>query len=62
MWWLLWVSVIGVVAAVLLIVYLVDRRAGTGAGMADRDRNDADRIARGYQARAEPWVHLGAQG
>ena len=56
MWWLMWVAVIGVVAAVLLIAYLADRRGSTGSGMTDRDRNNADRIARGHENRAEPWA------
>ena len=52
MWWLLWVAVLGVVATVLLIAYLMDRRGPTG--MTDRDRNNADRIARGQENRAGP--------
>ena len=60
MWWLMWVAVIGVVAAVLLIAYLADRRGSAGSGMTDRDRNDADRVARGsHENRAEPWGDLG---
>ena len=51
MWWSPWVTVVGVVAAVLLIAYLVDRR-GTGS-MTDRDRNDADRIFFRGSTRAE---------
>ena len=54
MWWLMWVAVIGVVATVLLIAYLADRRGSTGIGMTDRDRNNADRIARGHENRAGP--------
>ena len=54
MWWLMWVAVIGVVAAVLLIAYLADRRGSARSGMTDRDRNDADRIARGQENRAGP--------
>jgi hypothetical protein len=50
----MWVAVIGVVAAVLLIAYLADRRGSTGIGMTDRDRNNADRIARGHENRAGP--------
>ena len=57
--WLMWVAVIGVVAAVLLIAYLVDRRGSAGIGMTDGDRNNADRIARGHENRAEPWGDLG---
>ena len=53
MWWLMWVAVIGVIATVLLIAYLADRRGSTG-GMTDRDRNNADRIARGQGNRAGP--------
>jgi hypothetical protein len=62
MWWLLWVGVVGVVATVLLIAYLVDRRGRTGVGMTDRDRGQADRITRDHETRAEPWGHLGAGG
>ena len=61
MWWLLWVAVIGVAATALLIAYLVDRR-GSGIGMTDRDRNDADRIIRAHETRAEPLGDLGMGG
>ncbi|HEY5882003.1 MAG TPA: hypothetical protein VIU11_24050 [Nakamurella sp.] len=46
----------------LLIAYLVDRRGRTVIGMTDRDRNDADRIMRGHEDRAEPWGGAGAGG
>ena len=62
MWWLLWASVVGVVATVLLIAYLVDRRGRTGVGMTDRDRGQAAGITRDHESRAEPWGHLGAGG
>jgi hypothetical protein len=55
----MWVAGIGVVAAALLIAYLVDRRGSAGIGMTDRDRNIADSIARGHENRAEPWGDLG---
>jgi len=53
-WWLMWVAVIGVIATVLLIAYLADRRGSTGIGMTDRDRNNADGIARDHENRAGP--------
>lgn len=62
MWWLMWITVVGVVATVLLIAYLVDRRGRTGVGMTDQDRGQAARITRGHETRAEPWGHLGAGG
>jgi hypothetical protein len=55
----MWVAVIGVVAAVLLIAYLADRRGSARSGMTDRDRNNADSVARGHENRAEPWGDLG---
>jgi hypothetical protein len=65
-WWLLWVVLAGVVAAALLIAYLVDRRTGAaGQGMTDRDRRAADGVVRGHQTRADSYpgttgAHLGA--
>lgn len=51
----LWVVVVSVVALSLLIAFLVDRRGGTGTGMTDRDRNDAERALRDQVDRSRPW-------
>ena len=51
----LWVVIVSVVALTLLIAFLVDRRGGTGTGMTDRDRNEAERALRDQEDRARPW-------
>jgi hypothetical protein len=51
----LWAVIVGVLATALLIAFLVDRRGGTGTGMTDRDRNEADRSLRDQENRAMPW-------
>ena len=59
MWWLLWVAVLGVVATVLLIAYLMDRRGPTG--MTDRDRGKYRSVG-GHETGAEPPGYLDAGG
>lgn len=59
MWWLLWVAVLGLVATVLLIAYLVDRRGPTG--MTDRDRGQYRSVG-GHETGAEPPGYLDAGG
>jgi hypothetical protein len=59
MWWLLWVAVIDVVATMLLIAYLVDRRGPNG--VTDRDRGRY-RSMGGHETGAEPPGYLDAAG
>lgn len=51
----LWAVIVSVGAIALLVAFLVDRRGGTGTGMTDRDRKDADRSLRDQRNRALPW-------
>ena len=60
MWWLLWVAVGGVLATLLLIAYLVDRRGPNG--MTERDRGQVDRIMRGNEPGPQPTGYLDAGG
>ena len=53
MGWLLAVAV-GVVATMLLIAYLLDRRGGYGIGKTDQDRDHADHALRDQQNRVLP--------
>ena len=50
----MWAVVVGVVATILFIAYLLDRRGGTGVGMTDQDRDHADHALRDQQNRVPP--------
>ena len=57
-----WLIVFSFVALALLIAYLVDRGAGIGRGMTDRDRHEADRAIRRQEDRVRPWGDIGGGG
>jgi putative exporter of polyketide antibiotics len=50
----MWLVILSVVATMLLIAYVLDRRGRVGAGMTDRGRHEAAKIFRDQENQAWP--------